>query len=455
MSKTEPTLAKRSSRAAAPERTLDTRDVLPAIAAVTGAICVATLSWATLGWHSVPGVTIVTLAVFVAILTAAEFVREEPPPTVDVAAVEREELTPPPLTVVREPEEAWSPETDRPRRRRAFRGVDLAEGLVAALSGLAVAELVRVVIRMQSLVGFAIWWYAAFLVAYFLLVRDRSNVEAAVDRVITVLVWSVGLLVTSVLVWMVAFVVAKGLPRLSWHFFTEDLSTVGPLTPGGGGKHALIGTLEQVGIATIMVVPIAILTAVYLHEINGRLARPIRFITDALSGLPSIVAGLLIFTVVVQGHGFSGFAAALALGVLMLPTVTRASEEILRTVPDTLREGSLALGAPRWRLVRSVVLPTAVAGLVTAAILGIARAIGETAPMLLTAFGSDTTNTSPTNGPQSDLPLMVWKLIREPVDAQQQRAWTGALVLVMFVFLLFVAARYIAGRNERRLRRAS
>jgi phosphate transport system permease protein len=163
----------------------------------------------------------------------------------------------------------------------------------------------------------------------------------------------------------------------------------------------------------------------------------------------------LIFTIVVQQHGFSGVAGALALAVLMLPVVTRTSEEILRTVPDSLREGSLALGAPRWRLVQRVVLPTALTGLVTAVILGIARAIGETAPMLLTAFGSDSTVTRPNDGPQDDLPLFVWKLIRQPVDAQVQRAWTGALVLVMLVFALFVLARVIAGRSERRLRRAS
>jgi phosphate transport system permease protein len=345
--------------------------------------------------------------------------------------------------------------SDRPVKRRTIRGSDVAEGIVAGIAGFAVAELVRVVIKMQSTVGFALWWYAAFLLVYFLLVRDRSNTEAAIDRLVSVVVWSIGFAVAAVLIWMVAFVIAKGLPRFSWSFFKEDLRTVGPLSPGGGAKHAIIGTLEQVAIATIIVVPIAILTAVYLHEINGRLAKPIRFITDALSGLPSIVAGLLIFTVWVQSHGYSGIAGSFALAVLMLPTVTRASEEILRTVPDTLREGSLALGAPRWRLVQKVVLPTALTGLVTAVILGIARAIGETAPMLLTAFGNDATVTSPNDGPQGDLPLMVWKLIRQPVDLQQQRAWTAALVLVMLVFVLFVAARILAGRNERRLRRSS
>jgi phosphate transport system permease protein len=135
----------------------------------------------------------------------------------------------------------------------------------------------------------------------------------------------------------------------------------------------------------------------------------------------------------------------------MLPTVTRASEEILRTVPDSLREASLALGAPQWKVVLRVVLPTARAGLVTAAILGIARGVGETAPVLFTAFGSDSTNWNPFHGPQSDLPLFVWKLIRVPNATQNQRAWTGALVLVMLVLLLFVTARWVSNRGQRRL----
>jgi phosphate transport system permease protein len=173
-----------------------------------------------------------------------------------------------------------------------------------------------------------------------------------------------------------------------------------------------------------------------------------------MSGLPSIVAGLLVFTIWVSGRGFSGFAGAIALIILMLPTVTRTSEEILRTIPDPLREASLALGAPQWRVVSKVVLPTAQAGLVTAAILGIARGIGETAPMLLTAFGSDTTNTNPFKGPQSDLPLFVWKLIRLPNETQNQRGWTGLLVLVMLVLVLFLLARFVSSRNERKLRRS-
>ena len=219
-----------------------------------------------------------------------------------------------------------------------------------------------------------------------------------------------------------------------------------------GARAAIIGTVEQVGIATAVVVPIAILTAVYLHEHRGRLATPIRFIVDGLAGLPSIVAGLVVFTVWIVGHPnrFSGIAGSAALIILMLPTVTRTSEEVLRTVPGSLREASLALGAPQWRMVLRVVLPTALAGLVTAAILGVARAVGETAPMLLTAGFSNATNANPFSGPQADLPTFVWSLIFVPNKAQNDRAWTAGLVLVILVLVLFVSARVLLSRSMRK-----
>jgi len=353
----------------------------------------------------------------------------------------------PPLHAAPEPDDL----PDVPIKRRKVGPAEFLDAGVATLVAAAVAEIIRIVLRMQSLVGLAIWWYVAFIAVYFLLTRDNTDAETALDRVVTVVVWSVGLLMISVLAWLITTVVTKGLPMLSWEFLTNDLSKTGPLDPGGGAAHAIVGTFEQVGIATLVVVPLGILTAVYLHEIRGRIAAPIRFIVDAMSGLPSIVAGLLIYTVWVGGHGFSGVAGSAALVVLMLPTMTRATEEILRTVPNSLREGALALGAPQWRLVQSVVLPTALAGIVTAGLLAVARAIGETAPMLLTAFGSDSMNLNPFHGPQSDLPLFVYKLLFLPNKTQIDRAWTGALVLVLLVLVLFVTARLVARRGLKRL----
>lgn len=343
---------------------------------------------------------------------------------------------------------------DAPIRPNRITGTDVVEMALAAAVAFAIAEIVRIVVHIQSTMSLGIWWYGAFLALLFVLVRERLPMTGAIDRVMTVVIWSVGALVSAALVWMLVFVTGKGISKLSRSFLTEDLAKVGPLTPGGGAQHAIVGTFVQVGLATAIVVPIAVLTAVYLNEIKGVLARPVRFIVDAMSGLPSIVAGLLVFTVWVDGRGYSGIAATMALIVLMLPTVTRASEEILRTVADALREGALALGAPRWRVAQRIVLPTARAGLVTAVLLGVARAVGETAPMLLTAFGSDRTVVSPVNGPQSDLPLFVWKLIRQPNETQNARAWTGALVLVMLVLVLFTTARFVTNRGQRKLGRS-
>lgn len=441
----------RSSRIKAQQRRALALQIAGGIIVAVGA---AMLASSALGVTGPIAITVVAYLGFVAAIALSEFVRSAR--TVDeidltdegVPAVAK--VDEPPVILRAVPDDA----PDVPIRRRKVTGADVAEVVVAAVAAAAFAELLRIFLHMQSLVGFAIWWYVAFVAVYFLLARDRSDVETALDRLVTLLVVSTGLLVCAVLMWMIAFIVIKGARFFSWTFFTEDLSKTGPLTPGGGAKHAIIGTLEQVGIATIVVVPIGILTAVYLHEVRGRLATVVRFIVDAMSGLPSIVAGLLVFTVLVQQHGFSGLAGSVALVILMLPTMTRASEEILRTVPNSLREGALALGAPQWRLVQRVVLPTAIAGLMTAMLLAIARAIGETAPMLLTAFGADSTNVNPTRGPQSDLPLFVWKLIRQPNQTDIARAFTGALVLVLLVFILFVSARLVTRHATKKLGRA-
>jgi len=256
------------------------------------------------------------------------------------------------------------------------------------------------------------------------------------------------------LVLIVSYTVAKGLEALHWGFFTETQETTGPLDPpkSGGALHAIVGTLQQVGIALLISAPLGVLTAAFLNEVGGRLARVVRFLTDAMSGLPSIVAGLFIFSAWVLRFGFSGFAASLALAVLMLPTITRTTEEMLRLVPDGLREASLALGAPQWRTVLRVVLPTARVGIVTAVILGTARAVGETAPVLLTALGSSVMNVNPFKDNQADLPLFIYRQIRDPLDTPVARAWTGAMVLILLVIVLFTLARVIGSRGARRSR---
>jgi phosphate transport system permease protein len=323
----------------------------------------------------------------------------------------------------------------------------------ALLAAASVAGLLREVLAWRGLMSTGIWFYLTFLVVYYVVVRETSSEEGAVDRMITVVMWSIGALVVGALAWMIIWLFVKGAKLLSAAFFTQDLSKVGPLNSGGGAKAAIIGTIEQVGLATAFVVPVAVLTAIYLHEHRGRLARPVRFFVDALSGKPSVLAGLVIYAAWTIGHPerFSGVACSAALVILMLPTVTGTAEEVLRTIPDSLREASLALGSPQWRVVLRVVVPTALAGLMTAAILGVARAVGETAPALLTASYSTKTNVNPFHGPQADLPTFVYNLVLQPNKVQQARGYTGALVLVILVLILFTSARLIsnAGRRKR------
>jgi phosphate transport system permease protein len=206
----------------------------------------------------------------------------------------------------------------------------------------------------------------------------------------------------------------------------------------------------MVGLATLIAVPLGISTAVFLSEFrNSFAARPVRMIVDAMSAIPSIVAGLFIYAAfIIQFHQQqTGLAAALALAVLMLPTVTRTSEVVLRLVPGGLREASLALGGGDWATVRRITLPTARAGLLTAVILGIARVVGETAPLILTSLGNTAFNGDPFKGKQDALPLFVYRLIRFPQTASIQRAWTGAFVLLGLVLILFIIARIIGGRG--------
>ncbi|HVF76378.1 MAG TPA: phosphate ABC transporter permease PstA [Acidimicrobiales bacterium] len=253
------------------------------------------------------------------------------------------------------------------------------------------------------------------------------------------------------LVAVLGYVVARGKDAFSIDFLYHSMKGVGPLDRAGGAYHAILGTLEQVAIAAVLAVPLGLAVAVYIVEYGGtRLARTVRFFVDVMTGIPSIVAGLFIFAfwVLGLGQGFSGFAAGLALAVLMLPVVIRSAEEMLRLVPDDLREASYALGIPRWRTTLSVVLPTASSGIVTGVMLAIARVTGETAPLLLTAFGFDAIRRSPFDGPQSGLPLYVFSQAGSSFEPAIERAWAGALTLIGLVLILTVVARLVAARTR-------
>jgi phosphate transport system permease protein len=337
-------------------------------------------------------------------------------------------------------------------RPRAMSAADVAVLAGAALSALALVWLVLTElsgVRSKAALVFA--WLATFLVIYWLVVREREGRLAAVDRVVSVLIAFVALALLVPLTSILVFVTSRGLRGLSANFFTQTLQSVGPLDPAtaGGALHAVVGTLEQIGLAALISLPLSLLSAILLTEVRGPLARPVRVFVNALSGTPSIVAGLFIFAIWVVGlhKGFSGLAASFALAILMIPTITRTAEEVLRLVPDGLREASFALGAPEWRTTWRVVLPTARAGLVTAVILGVARAIGETAPLIMTSFGASLLNANPAHGAQESLPLYIYRNVKSSLPSQIQRAYTGAFVLIALVLGLFALARVVGGRR--------
>ncbi|HUR12984.1 MAG TPA: phosphate ABC transporter permease PstA [Mycobacteriales bacterium] len=280
----------------------------------------------------------------------------------------------------------------------------------------------------------------------------RTSASRAVkDKAFTVLTWAAFLVALVPLVSVVALVVKKGAARFDPTFLTHSMNGVGPRDTDGGAYHAVLGTLEQVGIASLIAIPLGLLAAVYVVEHGrGPLVPVVRFVTDVMTGVPSIVAGLFVFTfwVLALGQGFSGFAAALALAILMLPTVVRTTEVVLGLVPDSLREASLALGVPRWKTVLRVVLPTAMSGITTGIVLAIARVTGETAPLLLTALNFDSINTNPFHGQQAGLPSYVFAQAGQPQQAALDRAWAGALTLLLLVLLLNLIARLIARRTR-------
>lgn len=274
--------------------------------------------------------------------------------------------------------------------------------------------------------------------------RKTSNTLA------TIFVWFAFLLALLPLYSVLSFTVSQGIKRFDWNFLTHSMKNVGPLDKDGGAYHAIIGTLEQVGLASLVAIPLGLLCAIYLVEYGrGKLRAAIRFFVDVMTGIPSIVAGLFVyaFWVLALKQGFSGLAAAMALAILMLPTVIRSSEELLMLVPQALREAGLGLGLPRWRVVISLVLPTAISGIVTGIMLAIARVIGETAPLLLTCLGLDSVNNNPFDGQQSGLGLYVFGQAQRPAHVAIDRAWAGALTLILVVMLLSLIARLIARRT--------
>ena len=266
-----------------------------------------------------------------------------------------------------------------------------------------------------------------------------------------------GMLLTATLVALVPLVLViyyllqRGLGAISWHFFSSD-PTGAFIGDPGGIKSAILGTIEMVALATLISVPIGIGVALYLVEYgrDSKFAGVVRYFVDVMTGVPSIVFGLFVYIVLVigsVGSGYAGWKGSIALSLLMLPVITRSSEVVLLLVPDSLREAALALGAPRWRIVFRIVLPSALPGLVTGSLLAVARAAGETAPLLFTAaivFGTSFSLTDRMNS----LPIQIYNDVGQASDVLVQRAWGAALTLVAMVLLLTLIARLVARRSR-------
>jgi phosphate transport system permease protein len=259
-------------------------------------------------------------------------------------------------------------------------------------------------------------------------------------------------LVLVPLVFVLITVIARGIKIISWSWLTS-----GPIPPNvapanvGGIGPAVLGTILIVAVATAMAVPLGVLGAIYLNEYGGRgvLARLIGFFADVMTGVPSIVMGLFIFSIWVLYFQFSGFAGALALGCLMLPVVIRSTDEMLKLVPNPLREGSYALGASKARVTVTVVLPAAIGGIVSGALLAIARAAGETAPLLFTILTVTTANPNVFSGPNTSLPSQIFANATSPYVGAQDRAWGTALTLIVIAFVLMIVARFVTARFSR------
>lgn len=271
------------------------------------------------------------------------------------------------------------------------------------------------------------------------------------NRIMLALCGAAAMIAVIPLVWILAYVIQRGYGALNLDFFTKMPTPVG--VAGGGVLNAIVGSAIVVGIASLVSIPVSLCAAFYVYaRPNTPLGTLIRFSTDVLSGIPSIVMGIFAYTVIVlaQGH-FSALSGGFALAVIMTPIVLRTTEEMLKLVPKSLREGSLALGGTDWRTSLQVMLPAAMSGVITGIMLGIARVAGEAAPMLFTAFGNPFFSTD-LEQPIATLPHQIYIYAISPYKDWQDKAWATALVLIALVLCLEVVARVVSGRQERKLR---
>ncbi|HEY0933124.1 MAG TPA: phosphate ABC transporter permease PstA [Trebonia sp.] len=276
--------------------------------------------------------------------------------------------------------------------------------------------------------------------------RRRKN------QIATFVMWSAFVLILVPLVWVIFTVIQKGVSSISWQFLSGSPIPANVAAPGTGGMWpAILGTLEITGFAAVIAIPLGVLGAVYINEYggNGWLARFIAFLADVMTGVPSIVMGLFIYTIWTLHYSYSGMAGSFALACLMLPIVIRSTYEMLLLVPNELRQASYALGATKARVTLSVVLPAAVGGITSGALLAVARAAGETAPLLFVILSTQTTNTNLFAGANTALSTQIFANAQSPFVGAEQRAWGAALTLIVIAFVLMLGARLITARFTR------
>lgn len=317
------------------------------------------------------------------------------------------------------------------------------------------ALLTYVIVEMTPLKGKLAYFILYFILTpglIFLRELRKTDLPGAKDTLLSSFSF-LGIILTLIPIGSILYTVfSKGIKGLHSQILTKDmaLASVNDPLEAGGLSHALVGTVILVGGALLLSFPIGLLTGLYLTEIRGRMTRPIRFLVQAMSGVPSIVAGLFILSAIIYPitQSLSGFMGSLALSILMIPTIARTAEEVLLLIPNELREAGVALGATQWRTVAMVVVPAAKSGIVTAIILGVARIVGETAPILLVTGGGDSLNLNPFSGAMGSLPFYIWKsFLTGGTEVAAARAWAGMMILLTFIFILFGLARYFGGRK--------
>ena len=327
---------------------------------------------------------------------------------------------------------------------------DILGALFTALATLAIVG----ISPLKGKLGFVIVLILMAIITTSIISWIRKDRKAALNSTSTVLVYVAAAFVIVPLASILWEIFTKGATGVSLNIFSNDMSATAsdsPLTEGGL-LHAIVGTVYLVFMASVISTPIGVLTALYIVEVKGKFAGIVRFFVQAMSGIPSIVAGLFIYAVwmIGLGNSYNAAAGAAALAILMIPTVARTSEEVLKLIPNDLREAGLAMGATQWRTVAMIIIPAAKSGLVTAVILGIARVAGETAPLLLTIGGADGLNLNPFSGNNSALPYYIWKNLGLGSEIAVQRAWLGVFILIVVVFIFFTLARVLGAAKGSR-----